>query len=68
MERMTIEDVLKIVINDLSQIEVPVTLAERVGVPIARNIENLRQCVIAIGQSREEKQEEEDDGREADTE
>ena len=68
MERMTIEDVLKITIDSLSRIEVPVSLAEKVGVEIARNVENLRQCVIAIGQSREEKQEEEDDGREADAE
>ncbi len=68
MERMTIEDVLKITIDSLSRIEVPVSMAEKVGVEIARNVENLRQCVIAIGQSREEKQEEEDDGREADAE
>ena len=68
MGKMTIEDVLKITIDSLSRIEVPVSLAEKVGVEIARNVENLRQCVIAIGQSREEKQEEEDDEREADAE
>lgn len=68
MEKLTIEDVLRIVIDNLSRIEIPVSLAEKVGVEIARNVENLRQCVIAIGQSRKEKQEEEEDGREADSE
>lgn len=68
MEKMTIEDVLKIVIDSLSRIEIPVSLAEKVGVEIARNVENLRQCVIAIGQSREERQEDAEDGREADAE
>ena len=71
MGKMTIEDVLKITIDSLSRIEVPVSLAEKVGVEIARNVENLRQCVIAIEQSKEVKPEEEkDDGteREADAE
>lgn len=66
MEKLTIEEVLKITINGLKEIEIPVTMVEKIGIPVARAMQNLEQCVIAI--ERDSKTEESEDGGKADAE
>jgi small basic protein len=50
-ERMTVEQVIGIVIGTLSGIRVPAELTEEIGIPVLRSIQNLRECLRAYEQS-----------------
>ncbi len=69
-QQLTVEQVIEITINNLMVIRVPAMMAEEIGVPIQKNIGNLRQCLTALKAAREAKAEEEAeaDGRAADAE
>lgn len=58
----TVAEVIAITSELLSQIEVPVELIEKIGIPIARCISNLRSCteVIMKAQQKDEKETEKD--------
>ena len=62
METMSIERVLEITVNSLSQIKVPISMLGEIGMPIAQSIHNLRMCIEAI----QREQPEEKEGDEAD--
>lgn len=55
---MTIKEVLELVIDDLSKINVPVGLMEQIGLPINQSIGNLKACVEAISRDEKKPQEE----------
>ena len=59
----TVEEVLRITVDMLKGIEIPVELCERVGIPIARGIMNIQNCITAIenGKKAQEEKEQEDD-------
>lgn len=65
-ESMTIQQVLSITVNLLKGIMVPAEHGESIGVPVARSIRNLNECINAIQKIEAAKDEE--DGREADSE
>ena len=71
---MTLEEVLRITADNLSNIQIPVTMAESVGMMIAGSIKNIQLCINAIeeGKQEEAKNQEapevEEDGRETDPE
>ena len=68
-QQLTVEQVIEITINNLMVIRVPVMMAEEIGVPIQKNIGNLRQCLTALKAARDGKTEEaEANGRAADAE
>lgn len=64
---MTIRDVLSVTVNLLKGVMIPAEYAESIGVPVSRSISNLNECINVIKQI-EEKMEEKEDGREADSE
>lgn len=47
-EQLTVKEVLEITIRNLEAIQIPVGLTDSVGIPIARNINNLRECIKAM--------------------
>ena len=55
---MTIKEVLELVIDDLSKINVPVGLMEQIGLPINHSIGNLKACIEAINMDEKKPQEE----------
>lgn len=65
-ESMTIQQVLSITVNLLKGIMVPAEFCESIGVPVARSIRNLNECINAI--QKIEAAKEEENGREADSE
>ena len=68
-QQLTVEQVIEITINNLMVIRVPAMMAEEIGVPIQKNIGNLRQCLTALKAAREAKTKEaEADGRAAEVE
>ena len=56
----TIAEVIVMTADMLSQIEVPVELIEKVGLPIARSINNLRSCAKAIMKAQKDEENEKD--------
>lgn len=61
----SVKEVIEIVVRQLGKIQVPVEMMEQIGIPIVREINNLKQCLIAF--EREEAtalETEEEDGRE----
>lgn len=72
-KNMTVEEVLKITINNLKEIQLPVMMADTAS-RIAGSIKNIQLCINAIeqGQQEEAKKQEtpegNEDGREADPE
>ena len=48
MENMTIPQVLEITVEQLKKIMVPAEYSESIGVPVARSIRNLTECINAI--------------------
>ena len=70
--QFTLEEVLKITVRNLEEIQLPVTMAETAA-RIAGSIQNIQLCLDAIEKSRQEAKEQEkpevkDNGREADAE
>ena len=61
-KKITIYEAITMTANMLSKIEVPAELVEKIGIPIARSINNLRICAdtIAKAQQDEEKETEKD--------
>lgn len=45
---MTLEEVLKMVVNNLSGINVPVALMKQIATPITQAIENINACLDAM--------------------
>lgn len=69
--QMTIDQVLKITVETLEGVKVPVKLMDDIGIPVARAISNIRMCIQAVEASRaeaESKQAEEQEDGEADAE
>ena len=64
---LTIKEVLEITVNQLGTISVPVALHEQIGVPVARAMGNLQECLKAINNA-ENAGEEDPDERETDAE
>ena len=70
--QFTLEEVLKITVRNLEEIQLPVMMAETAG-RIAGSIQNIKLCLDAIEKSKTESDEQEmpevkEDGREADAE
>lgn len=65
-QKMTLEEVLTMCIQTLSNISVPVAFAESVSAPIVNVVKNLQACVSFI--QTEEAKKGENDEREADPE
>ncbi len=69
--QMTIDQVLKITVETLEGLKVPVSMIDEIGIPVARAIGNIRMCIEAVEASRagakREEAEEQKDGN-ADTE
>ena len=66
-ETLTIEQALTLTIGIMKDINVPAAYVEQIGIPLAKCINNLDQCVIAIKKSNDESGANED-GRETDSE
>ena len=69
--QMTIDQVLKITVETLEGVKVPVKLMDDIGIPVARAISNIRMCIQAVEASRaeaENKQAEEQEDGNADAE
>lgn len=69
--QMTIDQVLKITVETLEGVKVPVKLIDDIGIPVARAIGNIRMCIKAVEDSRaeaENKQAEEQENGNADAE
>ena len=49
---MTVEEVLQATVGMLEGIRVPAGLIDEIGIPLARSISNLRQCVAAMEDAR----------------
>lgn len=52
-KEMTVEEILKVTINNLSAIQVPVGLIQQIAVPIDGNIRNLVLCLQKLEQKNE---------------
>ena len=69
--KMTIDQVLKITVETLEGLKVPVSLIDEISIPVARAISNIRMCIEAVEASRaeaENKQTEEQEDGNADAE
>lgn len=69
--QMTIDQVLKITVETLEGLKVPVSLIDEISIPVARAIGNIRMCIKAVEASRaeaESKQAEEQEDGNADAE
>ena len=61
----SVKEAIEIVVRQLGKIQVPVEMMEQIGIPIMREINNLKQCLIAFEREEAAAQEaEEEDGRE----
>ena len=76
-KQMTVQEVLQVTIENLSNIQIPVAMVDSVGVVIAGSIKNIRMCIDAIepiqknaepNQEETEAPEVKEDGRETDPE
>ena len=54
---MTINDVLHIVVNRLSGIQVPATLVEQIGMPVSESIHNLNECIQVLDEAEKKAEE-----------
>lgn len=62
-EKFTLKQVLMMTCDMLRGIgSVPVEEAERIGVPVARAIRNLEECIRAMAETEHKKVEEKEDG------
>ena len=69
MENLTIPQVLEITVEQLKRIMVPAEYSESIGVPVARSIRNLTECINAINRQAEAaKAEETEENTDEDTE
>jgi hypothetical protein len=59
--KLTVKDVLEIVVKRLSNINVPVSLINQIGIPVGQSISEITECLRAISNA-EEKKEGADDG------
>ena len=69
--QMTIDQVLKITVETLEGLKVPVSLIDEISIPVKRAIVNIRMCIEAVEASRaeaERKQAEEQEDGNADAE
>lgn len=69
--QMTIDQVLKITVETLEGLKVPVSMIDEISIPVARAIGNIRMCIKAVEASRaeaESEQAEEQEDGEADAE
>lgn len=66
MEQMTVRQALEITIANLEKIKVPMAEMQNIGLPLAQNIGNLREIMVAIDRAEqaahEAKEEVMDDG------
>lgn len=60
-EKMTVEQVLRLTVDQLRAISIPAELIDSIGIPVCRAIGNLKECIRAMEAVKE-------DGREADAE
>ena len=51
MDKMSVKDVLEIVLRTLSNVQIPAALVEQIGIPVFDSIRNLRACIDAIKES-----------------
>lgn len=56
-KRYSLEEILRITVNQLEEINVPVRYADQIGHPLSLCINNLSMCIIAIenAKNKEEK-------------
>ena len=47
-ERMTVEEVIKVTVRLLGEIQIPVTMIDQVGAPIRAAVNNLNACLNAM--------------------
>ena len=60
-KQLTISDVISMTADILSKIEVPVALVEKIGIPLAGCIGNLRKCEAVLMKAQNEEKETEKD-------
>ena len=53
MEQLTVEEIINITIQNLSNILVPVGLTKQIALPIEQNIHNLNECLRVLNAGRE---------------
>ena len=52
-EKITVEQALEMTANLLMNIEVPISMLEKIAVPINTAVNNLKECIAAIRQENE---------------
>ena len=52
--KMTIKEVLELVVNNLSGISVPVALTQQIATPISQSIMSINACLEAMGRQNEQ--------------
>lgn len=70
---MTLEEALRVIMNELGDIRVPAIFAQDIGVPINHSINNIAECIKAIQIANQknleaQKAQEEQEAQEADPE
>ena len=58
METMTVKDALIETKKMLENIQVPMSMIEQIGIPLARGISNISQCIEAMNKAEAEKEQE----------
>ena len=66
-QKLTVNEVLKLTVDQLRAISIPAELTESIGLPVLRAIRNLTECIRAMEEAGKAGKEQED-GREADAE
>ena len=56
-ETMTVKQVLEITVKILNEIEIPVSMMEKVGAPVMGAIGNLKQCIEAVEEAEQKARE-----------
>ena len=51
--QITIEQAIRMTVNMLNGIQVPVSMAKQIGVPVQNAIENLEACLNALDKAKE---------------
>lgn len=57
-KQMTVTEALKITAENLEALQIPVGMMEKIGIPIARSVANIRMCIDALEEADRKKAEE----------
>lgn len=57
--KMTIKEVLELVVNNLSGISVPIALTQQIATPISQSIKSINACLEAMARQEEQQENQE---------